>query len=66
MYIYRIKKDLCSIFNKHGLKITIEANENVVDFLYVTKNLSTAKYQPFTKPNNIPLYACLQQIKPPT
>ena len=51
-----IKKDLCSIFDKHGLKITIEANEKVVDFLDVTLNLSTAKYQPFTKPNNVSLH----------
>ena len=50
-----IKKDLCSIFNNHGLKITIEANKKIVDFLDVTLNLSTQKYQPFTKPNNTPL-----------
>ena len=50
-----IMKDLCSIFNKHDLKITIEANKKVVNFLDVTLNLSTAKYQPFTKPNNVTL-----------
>ena len=50
------KKDLCSIFKNHGLKITIEANKKIVDFLDVTLNLSTQKYQPFTKPKNIPLY----------
>ena len=47
-----IKKDLCSIFKNLGLKMTIEANKKIV----VTLNLSTQKYQPFTKPNNIPLY----------
>jgi hypothetical protein len=36
-----IKKDICSIFNNHGLKITIEANKKIVDFLDVTLNLST-------------------------
>ena len=52
-----IKKDICSIFNNHGLKITIEANKKIVDFFDVTLNLSTQKYQPFTKPmHNIPLY----------
>ena len=50
-----IMKNLCSIFNKHDLKITIEANKKVVDFLDVTLNLSAAKYQPFTKPNNVTL-----------
>ena len=28
--IERIKKDLCSIFNTYGLKITIEANKKIV------------------------------------
>jgi hypothetical protein len=51
-----IKKDLCSIFTNYGLKITIEANKKIVHFLDVTLNLSTPKYQLFTKPNNIPLY----------
>ena len=30
-----IRKDLCAIFRKHGLKITIEANKKCVDFLDV-------------------------------
>ena len=51
-----IKKDLCSIFTNYCLKITIEANKKIVHFLDVTLNLSTPKYQLFTKPNNIPLY----------
>ena len=37
----RIKKDLCNIFGKHGLKITIEANKKIVNFLDVTLNLSS-------------------------
>ena len=31
-----IEKDLCAIFRKHGLKITIVANKKCVDFLDVT------------------------------
>ena len=31
-----IKKDICSIFNNHGLRITIEANKKIVDFLDIT------------------------------
>jgi hypothetical protein len=54
--IENIKKDLCSIFNKYGLKITIEANKKIVNFLDVTLNLSTGKYQPYAKPNHVPLY----------
>ena len=60
-----IKKDLCAIFNKHGLRISIEANMNVVDFLGVTLNLSSAKYKPFTKPNNVPLYVHNKSNHPP-
>ncbi len=51
-----IKKDLCAIFRKYGLKITIEANKKCVDFLDVTLNLTNGKHMPYTKPNNIPLY----------
>ena len=63
--IEMIKKDLCSIFNHHGLKITIEANKKAVDFLDVTLNLSTAKYQPYNKPNNVPLYVHNKSNHPP-
>ena len=51
-----IKKDLCKICNKYGLKITIEANKKIVNFLHVTLNLSNSTYLPYTKPNNIPHY----------
>ena len=51
-----IKKDLCNIFSEHGLKITIKANQKIVNFLDVTLNLSNGTYMPYTKPNNIPLY----------
>ena len=64
--IERIKKDLCSIFNTYGLKITIEANKKIVNFLDVTLNLSTAKYQPYSKPNNIPHYVHSKRNHPPS
>ena len=35
-----IKKELCDIFGKFGLKITIEANKKIVNFLDVTLNLT--------------------------
>ena len=34
--------------NKYDLKITVEANKNLVDFLYVTLNLNTGRYMPYT------------------
>ena len=51
-----IKKELCTILAKYGLKITIEANKKVVNFLHVTLNLAGGKYLPYNKPRNIPLY----------
>ena len=52
----KLKKDLCSIFSQFELKITIKTNMKIIDFLDVTLNLSSGKYQPYSKPNNIPLY----------
>ena len=52
----RIKKKICSIFQNCGLKITIETNLVITDFLDVTFNLKNGKYYPYRKPNNEPLY----------
>ena len=60
-----IKKELCSIFAKHGLKITIEANKKVVNFLDVTLNLANGKYLPYNKPGNIPFYVNKKSNHPP-
>ena len=60
-----IKKELCSIFAKYGLKITIEANKKVVNFLEVTLNLANGKYLPYNKPGNIPLYVNKKSNHPP-
>ena len=54
--VENIKKSLCSIFQKYSLKITIEANKKLVNFLDVTLNLNTGKFHPYSKPNNTPLY----------
>ena len=39
-----------------GLSITIDANKKAIDFLDVYLDLSTGKYKPFRKPNDIPVY----------
>ena len=39
--IERVKKEICKIFAKNDLRITIEANKKVVNFLDVTLDLST-------------------------
>ena len=63
--IENVKKDLCAIFNQFGLKISIEANMKIINFLDVTLNLSTGKYQPYSKPNNVPLCVNNKSNHPP-
>jgi hypothetical protein len=60
-----IKKGLCSIFKKYNLKITIEANKTIVNFLDVTLNLRQETYKPFNKPNNFPRYVHKDYNHPP-
>ena len=53
------------IFNKYGLKITIESNKKIANFLDMTLNLSNGTYLTYTKPNNIPLYINKKPNYPP-
>jgi hypothetical protein len=52
----KVRKDLYAQFLQFGLKITAEANHQVINFLDVTFNLCDGKHLPFRKPNNDPLY----------
>ena len=52
----RIKKKICKIFENFGLKITIENNLQITDFLDVTFDLKNGKYYTYRKPNGEPLY----------
>ena len=61
-----IKKEICTIFTRNNLKITIDANKTTVDFLDITLNLTTRTYKPFMKPNNTPLYVHSQSNHPPS
>ena len=60
-----IKKKICKIFADNDLKITIEANTKIVDFLDVTLDLNTGLFKPFIKPNNILQYVHTQSNHPP-
>ena len=60
-----IKKEICRIFNKNGLRITIKANKQIINFLDVTFNLNRSTYQPFTKPNTSLLYVHRESNHPP-
>ena len=60
-----IKKEIYRIFNHNGLRITIEANKQTINFLDVTFNLNKSTYQPFTKPNTTLHYVHRESNHPP-
>ena len=47
------------------MKITITTNLKTVNFLDVTFNLCTGKYQPYKKPNDTPTYINVNSNHPP-
>ena len=61
-----VKKKIQKIFESHGLKIEIQVNKDVVDFLDVTLDIRNCFYQPFTKPNSVPVYVHRQSNHPPS
>ena len=62
----RIKKDITKVFHDLGLKITIEANLKIVNFLDVTLDLIKGIYYPYRKPNNDPIFIDKLSNHPPT
>ena len=62
----KIKKELCKIFRENGLKITIEANKSIENFLDVTLDLQAGKHFPYTKEGNLPLYVHKKSNHPPS
>ena len=63
--IENIKKKICDIFRRNNLKITIEANLKVVDFLDITLDLNADSYRPYLKQNNTLLYVNVSSNHPP-
>lgn len=63
--IENVKKEICKIFAKNELRITIEANKKIVNFLDVTLDLNTEKFKPYSKPANTPLYVHSKSNHPP-
>ena len=61
-----LKKQICKIFANNGLKITIDANKKVVDFLDITLDLSNGTYKPYMKPNNTLIYVHQESNHPPS
>ena len=61
-----IKKEMCKIFKRNSLQITIEANKKVVDFLDITLDLRAEIYKPYKKPNSNLTYIHKQSNHPPS
>jgi hypothetical protein len=62
----KIKKNLVKLSKeKFDLRITIQTNLKVVDFLDVTFNLTSETYQPYSKPNSLPVYVNVLSNHPP-
>eukprot|EP00745_Piridium_sociabile_P013986 TRINITY_DN2060_c0_g1_i4.p1 TRINITY_DN2060_c0_g1~~TRINITY_DN2060_c0_g1_i4.p1 ORF type:complete len:436 (-),score=96.63 TRINITY_DN2060_c0_g1_i4:282-1589(-) len=61
-----IKKNICKTFKNHNMKITIEANKKVVNYLDITLDLKKNTFKPFKKPNDVPLYVNMKSNHPPS
>lgn len=64
--VERMKKQICKIFRENGLKIKIEANQKVVNFLDVTLDLKNYLFFPYMKPGNTPVYVNAKSNHPPS
>ena len=63
--IEKPKQKVTEIFESNSLKLTIDANKKVVNFLDVTFNLANGTFKPYIKPNNTLLYVHSQSNHPP-
>ena len=57
---------LKDVFNQAGLRITIETNQKVVNYLDITLNLLTEKCYSYRKPGNTPMYINARSNHPPS
>ena len=55
-----------TLFDQKGLQVTIEANQKVVNFCYVTFDLNTGLYEPFMNDSDQPLYVNSKSNYPPS
>ena len=62
--ITKLVKKLHKIYNDEGLKITVEANLKVCDYLDFEMNLVTGVVKPWRKPNSNPKYINVSSCHP--
>ena len=60
-----LKKKICKVFADNNLRVTIEANMKVVNFLDITLDLESELYKPYMKENHTPTYVHSQSNHPP-
>ena len=60
------KDKLCKIFKDNDLRIAVEVNKKVTDFLDIALDLHTDSYKPYKKPNNTISYIHCQSNHPPS
>ena len=61
----RLRKDIIKLFKKMNLKVTIETNLMITDYLDVTFNLTDGSFSPYTKPGNTIRYISSNSNHPP-
>ena len=61
----KMKKNICKIFHDNDLRVTIEVNKKVVNFLDVTLDLNSGQHMPYMKPNNTLKYVNTKSNHPP-
>ena len=62
----KVKKKICKFFKGKGLKIKIETNLHITEYLDVTFNLKTGNYYPYRKQNNSLQYIDKESNHPPS
>ena len=52
----KIRKNVYEIFKKHDLKLEIQCNLKIINFLDITLDLNNGTYKPYRKPNDEAIY----------
>ena len=61
----KLRKDIVVVFKSVGLRVTIDVNLKIVNFLDATFDLQTGKYQPYRKPGDNPVFLNKRSNHPP-
>ena len=59
-------KKLIAIYKKHGLKLVLQTNRKVVEYLDLKLNLNDKSHRAYKKPNDNPVYVSALSNHPPT